>query len=271
MRIIRFVLVLLALPFTVTAHAASFSGFYIFGDSLSDTRPNIGTSNGPLWPQYLAPALGLTFDPTHNFARAGALAGEVKSQVTNFGAMNPTIDPDALYVVWGGANDLLNSLSLVDAVSRIVESAQALADRGAQHVTVMNLPDLGLTPHAISAGIAPTATKASMLFNAQLAKGLSGTGVSIFDVFSLHRQVILKPDQYGFTNVRDPCRTVLGDSACQSPNNTYFYWDSIHPMTQGHEILANQLHAAVVPLPASLYLLCVGALLLMRFGRLRTN
>jgi phospholipase/lecithinase/hemolysin len=127
--------------------AASFSGLYIFGDSLSDTgnfynltqqlntiNPQIPIippsppysngrfSNGPLWVENLATQLGLTFDPRTNFALGGATTGStntilpgipglnlpgLQQQIETFTGATETADANGLYIVWAGANDYL--------------------------------------------------------------------------------------------------------------------------------------------------------------------
>ena len=54
----------LTLTVSSAAYTATFTDVYIFGDSLSDT--NAGFSNGPLWPEYLAPQLGISYNPGTN-------------------------------------------------------------------------------------------------------------------------------------------------------------------------------------------------------------
>jgi cholinesterase len=55
-------------------------------------------------------------------------------------------DPNALYFVWGGANDLLTRDSPVAGAQNIAGYVAELAMDGATHFLVPNLPNLGLTP-----------------------------------------------------------------------------------------------------------------------------
>lgn len=112
-----------------------FDQMFVFGDSLSDigtlfsltgglvppTPPyfNGRFSNGPVWVENLAPRLGLAFNPSTDFAIGGATSGNqnvgslpgaslpgLQQQVDNFVAANQAgADPNALYLVWAGAND----------------------------------------------------------------------------------------------------------------------------------------------------------------------
>ncbi|HSP86429.1 MAG TPA: SGNH/GDSL hydrolase family protein, partial [Psychrobacter sp.] len=72
------------------------------------------------------------------------------SQVNNYLANN-RVDPNGLYVVWAGANDLSVGAGDAAVVSQI-ETVQALKNNGAKYILVPNIPDLGLTPRAIDLG-----------------------------------------------------------------------------------------------------------------------
>ena len=88
------------LVFSRASWAVSISGLYIFGDSLSATdSEGAGFSNGDLWPDYLAPDLGLTYNYQTNFAFPGALSTHLDIQITTH-LDNGSIDPNGLYVVW---------------------------------------------------------------------------------------------------------------------------------------------------------------------------
>ena len=79
---------LLSFLFPLKVSAQNYDEIYVFGDSFSDTGNvfnatkgaippspayfNGRFSNGPVWVEYLAPQLGLTFDPSTNFAFGGA-------------------------------------------------------------------------------------------------------------------------------------------------------------------------------------------------------
>ena len=74
-----------------SAQTGSFSSLFVFGDSLSDSGnafvPTGGAipasppylngrfSNGPIWVEHLAPALGFTFNGATDFAIGGAETG----------------------------------------------------------------------------------------------------------------------------------------------------------------------------------------------------
>src|SRR3546814_6872207 len=71
-------------------------------------------------------------------------------------------DPNALYSVWGGANDVFAVVSdpaqaqaiIGGAVTAQVTIVGTLQAAGAQYVLVPNLPDIGLTPSFRAGGAA---------------------------------------------------------------------------------------------------------------------
>jgi len=76
-------------------------------------------TNGPVWPEYAAPTLGVSYDCATNFAVGGAKTGTdntmpepifvdtgMLAQARRCVASHPAIDPQALLVLWGGTNDL---------------------------------------------------------------------------------------------------------------------------------------------------------------------
>lgn len=164
-----FLLVFLAvLSFIMTAFVPSIYGvnkinqLYIFGDSLSDTgniyRATGGAypssppyfqgrySNGLVWVEYLASGLKLTPKQSTNFAFGGATTGTssmngipgLLAQVDNFTKAHPDINPNALYVLWAGANDYLygtsNSTMPIENLSKAIH---LLSTRGAKKFSLL--------------------------------------------------------------------------------------------------------------------------------------
>src|SRR3954451_21191815 len=116
----------IALSLAPEAASTQFSNTYIFGDSLSDAGQygaRFTTNPGLTFPMYLAERYGLTATPSFtggtDFAQGGARINapspliptgapnlSIAQQVTGFLAHGP-IDPNALYQIQGGANDIL--------------------------------------------------------------------------------------------------------------------------------------------------------------------
>lgn len=275
-------------------------------------------SNGPVAVEYLAAALGLTADPVitpagginsggTNFAWLGSATGAVQQtggvtwnnympfrydsalpdvgmqdQVSAFAYVTRGIAPaNALYFLWGGANDAFLALedpgldpddstamnatavaTATQAAGNVAGLISALAGMGARRFLVPNLPDLGLTPDAISGAYGTAYPQAlslySQTFNAALAAALAPLNASpaidivIFDVAAVFADVYAS----GLYDVSTPC---LLNPLCD-PTRTLF-WDGVHPTTAFHERLGLMM-AAAVPEPGALWLVAAGLVLL---------
>lgn len=167
-------------------------------------------------------------------------------QITDYLAKHPKINNSTLFVIWGGANDLINAKSpsdIVNAATQETLDIQRLIEAGATQFLVLNLPPLGLTPRLNGSPEASAAGNgAAALFNSWLGTGLSvlhdfypGRHVRIFqvDVFSLFMQIAAAPTAYSFTNITS---TSQGNYLVDP--DTYLFWDDIHPTTRGHNLLA---------------------------------
>lgn len=254
-------LLICILTFTVSsvASAISFTDIYIFGDSLSDT--DVGVSNGPLWPEYLSPQLGLTYNSATNFAVAGATSFELVTQVSAYQSTVPTADPNALYVVWAGGNDILAGGSGTVAANNVIANVSSLSSFGANYFLVPNLPDLGLIP-ADGTG---TLTLPSIDFNSTIESAYAGIPTAVVaDVFGLHHEALTDPTAFGLTNATDSC-FFTAPLEC----DTYLFWDLIHPTTVGHGLIADEFEAtlATIPIPAAVWLFASGLIGLIGVAR----
>ena len=186
----------------------------------------------------------LTFGPGDSLS---VEVNDMGQQITDYLATHPKINNSTLFVIWGGANDLINAQSpsdIVNAATQETLDIQRLIEAGATQFLVLNLPPLGLTPRLNGSPEASAAgTGAAMLFNSWLGTGLSvlhdfypGRHVRIFqvDVFSLFMKIAAAPASYSFTNITDVSR---GNYAVDP--DTYLFWDDIHPTTRGHNLLAD--------------------------------
>ena len=169
-------------------------------------------------------------------------------------------DPDALYLVWGGANDFLTVDSPNLAAQNIASYVGGLAAIDAEHILVPNIPDLSLTPFVqLNPSLASLARGFSLAFNAELASQLDivsalfpATDIIEYDIFSLFNDVVANPSAYGFSNVMQACLLV----ACSNPDE-FLFWDDFHPTTRGHAIIASEF-ASAVPVPTTLALMGLG-------------
>ncbi len=218
---LRLVLLPALVAVSVSAQAGPFSSLFVFGDSLSDTG-NVsivtggaapGTaepyapgrfSDGPLWVETLASGLGLAGQANpyllggNNYAFGGARTGAVGAppgvlaQVAGIWGVQPgrvPADPNALYVVVGGGNDMRDARSdvLLDdagrqaaaqaAINNLASAISVLALNGARNVLISTLPDLGATPEAAFLGLTTVSTQVSGYFNALVPSLLALEGV----------------------------------------------------------------------------------------------
>lgn len=199
------------------------------------------------------------------------------AQRTTF-ANRGVYDPDALFVVFGGANDLSDLITMVAIHSqnpmfpdpqpavfmgKILESInQAIAAyvaSGARNILVPNVPNLGVIPAVTIYGpdFSRLAANLTTQCNAALASLLSQweasgvVNIIPFDTYSFLTQVVNNPAAYGFSNATAPCYTGFvspagpGDTVCDTPES-YVFWDREHPTTAAHAVLADRMRAAIV-------------------------
>jgi outer membrane lipase/esterase len=98
----------------------------------------------------------------------------------------PRVDPNALFFINGGGNDVRNGVitdqaSAAASASNLVAAVAALQAAGARVIIVSDLPDVGLTPESamLGAGTIASRSQASALFNEELATQLSALGGNV--------------------------------------------------------------------------------------------
>ena len=232
----------------MTSVSAGAMPIVAFGDSLSDTG-NVAIlsggvipppafyfdgrfSNGPIWLDKLGAALGSAVDPAlaggSNFAFGGARVAtspDVPSLQTQANAFLSTTaitgaDPNSLYVVYGGVNDVRDALVSADPVAAVTTAAQQvagivgdLAEAGAVDIVVPTLVNVGYSPEAQLAGDAVVGLAGLLtgVFNQTVAQELSGLAASSEvnliqpDFFGLVEAITASPSSFGLTNVTDAC------------------------------------------------------------------
>ncbi len=278
-------------------------------------------SNGPVWVEGLAAGLGLPSLATPanqlftgssvialgaqggtNYAFGGArtgLGGSAGATTGLFGqlanwnggafgtSLSRAADPNALYIIAAGGNDLRDARSnnpgntAADAAARgaaaaaaaanIVNVAGLLAQAGARHFLFTNAPDLGLTPEAVANGTVFASTDVTQRFNAVLDSALDAfdtvflnqTGVDLdirlLDLAALTLDINTRPGDYGITNLSAPCINpvapgfyfVPGSNDADGNCATSAFADDLHPSARVHQIVAQAALAAVVPTPAT--------------------
>jgi outer membrane lipase/esterase len=287
---------------TGATSAAAFDRVVVFGDSLSDVGNDfIATkgaepaapyvagrfSDGPVWIENVAASYGFVLKPSlgggSDYAYGGA---ETTADVSsNFGtipslqtqaatyltANHGKADPSALFVIWGGSNDLLNTVEgnpgalpglpaqFASATKRIIK---AIYLAGGRSFLVPQVPDIGLSPEALALGstVSSAASDAAKAMNLALAtvlveEELNGRTIYHLHAFKVQDELTAAANlgaaggnagaesYFNLSNVADAC--LNGTTVCAQPNH-FFYWDGLHPTAVVHAALGV---AAITALP----------------------
>ncbi|MEM9348042.1 MAG: SGNH/GDSL hydrolase family protein [Planctomycetota bacterium] len=277
------VLALLGMPsLSAQAQGNAYSDVVVFGDSLSDVGNTANNfffqfislfgggadltngrfSSGPVWVEYLAADLGLPGSASSrsdaggdNYAHGGARTGSGRlsfNVIDNLGFQisdylnSNTPTGDELFIVWGGGNDVLDGVGTAQSITtNMVNHVGALADGGAQHFLVMNLPSLGDIPRNLGTGSQATLNNLTSSYNSLLANEMNALAsqrnldLTLFDVETTFDRLLQDPVLYGFTNTSDPFVSSSGDVS------EFVFWDEIHPTSRAHSILADAVFIAL--------------------------
>lgn len=272
--------------------AGPYSQTVFFGDSLTDSgffrpllpltvRPVTGqftTNPGFVWSQWVADYYGTRADPNGNgqtgtnYAAGGARVGvnstgalgpipSLATQMNNYLTANGgRADRNALYTVWGGANDLFAITNggadpvttIGSAVTAQIGIVGTLQNAGARYILVPTIPDLGVTPAFRAQGAAAQAsgTALTVNYNTALFGGLATNNLRVIpiDTFTLIREIVANPGAYGFSNVTGTaCQPqITANSLTCNPTsyvtpdapNTYLFADGVHPASRAHRMLS---------------------------------
>jgi phospholipase/lecithinase/hemolysin len=298
---------------SLPALALPFTGLYFFGDSLTDTGnasevyarvpkppgapavipgppydPQGRGSNGLLYADVLAQGLGFNALASerggNNFAVGGArtryqIFGPpflgVIDQVAEFRARPGSADPNALYVVWAGSNNLQDIFlgRTVDALGNPIPGVGGtlndmagillgLYAEGARNLLVPNIADLGRVPRLRELGGPPAQAAGTAFVQAYnsafdnlldtLEATLPDANFIRFDSFGAINDIVANASQFGITNTTDRCYTgddirfTGGGTVCANPDS-YFFWDGIHPTSVAHQLIGQRMLNAVLP------------------------
>ena len=155
-------------------------------------------------------------------------------------------------------------------VANMAAAAQQLVDlvhnqilaKGANYVTVNNLPDVATTPSGLSQPAATQALIAAMVtaFNNTLATGFaSDSKVLLVDVYAVSHDQATNPAPYGLTNTKDTAcdlsvakNPLQSSLVCNASNlisgdvSHYSFADSVHPTPFNNLLLARYVAEKMV-------------------------
>lgn len=280
-------------------NAAPLHNIVVFGDSLSDNgnlyeimKHQLPQSppyykgrftNGPVWVEHVIASYFLNNASEHllDYAIGGAGVSEededdvlftLRKQVNTYLISHQDkASPDDLYVVWIGANNYLGLPSdtektLNDVNTGIVHSLELLINKGAKHIMLFNLPNLGKTPAALEFDAAEIMGYFATQHNAQLFQSYNELKEKYptvewlyFDLGAVFTEVIEHPTENGFVNVTNTCSTIEGTKLSKksllrmvaqvTPKaeidrcEGYLFFDLVHPTAFAHKLIAEKVRA----------------------------
>ncbi|MBI2786874.1 MAG: SGNH/GDSL hydrolase family protein [Legionella longbeachae] len=269
----------------------------VFGDSLSDNgnlyremKHQVPPSppyyegrfsNGPVWIEHVIASYFPENPEKHllDYAYGGAgvsveegddevfytLRREIKDYLKKH---DDKASEDSLFVVWIGSNNYLAfppdmEKTLQDVNMGIKNSLQTLVEKGAKHILVVNLPDLGRTPAAIEFESIDSMTIFAKEHNKLLSMTIDDFKQQYPDVEWLHYdlyqafdEVVEHPQDYGFTNITETCVNSVVDEIVEptvlkmvatinskkraDACSGFLFFDLVHPTGLAHKILAEK-------------------------------
>jgi phospholipase/lecithinase/hemolysin len=253
-----------------------FQSMYEFGYSWTDTRGILpdgshcawsdpkqfymnSACNGPMWPEFLSPDLGLAYVPANNYAFCGATTEQIHEQVLR---LRPPPKPDlSLYFLWDERTDAppaqylgaLTNLSMATELNQIdflanLNTVDRLYAKGARSIVIQNLNGTILPGDSQELGSNTAAAKVfEQTFVPSLKEAINSFSqthpdvrITLVDVSSKLDEIIAEPGLYGFTKtnigaLEDP---TLKDKSFTGPGADYVYWNKRHGTSRLHQLIA---------------------------------
>lgn len=235
-------------------------------------------SNGLTWIEQITGTAVNFFQPLSNTASVNYAFGGARTdtsasppgilaQIATYLGRGGTFAAQDRVALWGGANNIFQELerattggsvtpATITAVANAAAAdmgaaARAAVAAGAKQFIVLNLPDLGQAPAFLNTPGQNGATLASLTFNAALADQIAalkaanpGLNIIMINAADLFSQVAANPAAFGFTNASQAC---LSNPTCatatRAVQNSYAFFDGVHPTTAGHALVAAVVNA----------------------------
>lgn len=183
----------------------------------------------------------------------------VSGQIEQFSAelSGKSADPDALYFIFASANDLFEYTDFglpgtvqelaAQTVENIVEGVSDLSALGAEQFLVVNSSDLDILPGIIEFEQVEEAALFTDEVNRLLPQALTALDrqpdidVDVYDHVAISDDIRSNPQNYGLSNVDDPCQPVFPvEPVCSAPDE-YYFWDEYHPTRRVHQIIGEDI------------------------------
>lgn len=176
----------------------------------------------------------------------------------------PAADPNALYLVTIGGNDVRGlvprkgdpaagerAASRLSAVAgEIAEEVGQLFTFGARHVLVTGIADIGLLPRYIGSKDEDERRSLASQYSETLDDlvttalgGLTlpaGAELFSFSLLEFSDKILANPLAYHFTNLTE-ARTLVQRGALDPVGSGFLFFDDIHPSAQAHALLAGEI------------------------------
>jgi phospholipase/lecithinase/hemolysin len=207
-----------------------------------------------------------TMDGTHQETAVTTPLGDVVITIDDMGKQmddylgSRVVDPNALYILWGGSNDLRNDDSasnVTAAAARATALVSRLANAGAKYIMVPNVAPLGDVPrYADSPATIVAKNRAAANYRVEIDADLTALQSTLatqsltptiyrVDAWADTVRIFSNGPRFGFTNITKPSQDSDG-----TPDQ-YVFWDDKHPTTAAHfRVAATAFNAMINPPPS---------------------